>query len=72
MFNSVFLNEQPRVVDLLTVCAWCNRVKVRVQGIQVYWIEMDASHHQMNGRTVTHTICPTCKARMEHQMKEAM
>ncbi len=65
MFESVFSTFDTNSKSLVVVCAWCHRQKVTAPDLNSYWIKMTP---QENKEQITHTICPTCKAKMTKQL----
>lgn len=65
MLDRVLNQTENRKHSLVVVCAWCNRQRVMGPDLNIYWIENKTFG---NDDHVTHTICPTCKAKMTEQL----
>ncbi len=46
--------------ELLPICAWCKQVR----NDEGYWLELETYLTRQKGAQFTHSICPTCKARV--------
>ncbi len=65
MLEVVVNQTQRKPQVLIVVCAWCQKQRVLGPDFNFYWIENKSSQ---NDDQVSHTICPTCKAKMAEQM----
>ncbi|NOX88162.1 MAG: hypothetical protein GXO77_03985 [Calditrichaeota bacterium] len=57
------------IFKVISICAWCHRVKFINPKYEVEWAAMQES---LDSEKVSHTICPSCKEKMLGEMKEVI
>ncbi len=61
MYPVLSKKEQSKPKEIVTVCAWCHRIKIVTSDFRVYW----SKHYSIGpNQVISHTICPSCKERV--------
>lgn len=59
------LEAQLATVDIVEICAWCQRIKIKGNLFhKTHWVSRDAVELPASGVLFSHGICPECKRQM--------